>query len=62
MESGMRYTLTIIFKTQLGERVDSIVCSFKTLREASEYEDMIDDTVLYAWLRDNVTGDCTDWV
>ena len=36
--------------------VSNIVENVKTLREAMECEDLIDDTVSKALIRDNVTG------
>jgi hypothetical protein len=57
-----RYTLVIHFHndyTSFGwvdKRVQSIYEDFKTLKEAEEYKELIDDTVKQAVITDNVTG------
>lgn len=49
----MRYELIIIFKTRsLFEKPTTIVEKFKTLKEAKGHEDMIDDTVREAHIKD----------
>jgi hypothetical protein len=60
--SKKRYTLVIHFHNDytslgwFGKRTESIYEDFKTLREAEQYKELIDDTVKQAVITDNVTG------
>ena len=51
-----RYTINISFKTEMFEKVNNIVEKVKTMKEAMSFEDLIDDTVDRALIKDNVTG------
>lgn len=51
-----RYTINISFKTKLFEKSNNIVEQVKTKVEALSYNDLIDDTVDKALIKDNVTG------
>ena len=55
----MRYTVNISFKKQMFEKVSNIVEKVKTLKEATTYKDLIDETVDRALIKDNVTGKVT---
>lgn len=51
-----RYILKIIFK---GYSTTDIVEEFKTFKEASLYAEVIDETVLKAFIKDSVNGKIT---
>jgi hypothetical protein len=54
-----RYIINISFKTKMFETSNNIVEKVKTLKEAMSYEDLIDETVNKALIKDNVTGKVT---
>ena len=54
-----RYTINISFKTEMFETSNNIVEKVKTLKEAMSYDDLIDETVNKALIKDNVTGKVT---
>lgn len=51
-----RYTVNISFKQKMFERVENIVYTCKTLKQAEEARSLIDNTVDRALIKDNVTG------
>ena len=60
----LRYTVNISFKNGIKygfDRVENIVEPVKTLKEAQDFKEIIDDTVDRACIIDNVTGRVIEW-
>lgn len=64
LAAGFRYVVNISFKgfTEVGfKKVENIAEPVKTLKEAQEYKELIDDTVSKACIVDRVTGKVVEW-
>jgi hypothetical protein len=59
MKYNYRYTVIISFKHSIIDSVAPIKEHVKTLKEAKEFDSLIDETVDFAYIRDEITGKIT---
>ncbi len=63
-KENYRYTINISFvcNNMFSDRVPAIVEKVKSIKEAREYKELIDETVAKACIIDNLKGVVVEWL